>query len=66
MAGSGKIRFRQGAKGYWYTGTYAKLLQRGMKRILPKMTICVQLICSKGPDIPDARGLFTQIYPRDF
>jgi hypothetical protein len=46
MAGSGKISFRQGAKGYRHIGTYAKLLQRGMKLILPKTTIYVQLICS--------------------
>jgi hypothetical protein len=47
MTGSGKISFRQGAKGYRHIGTYAKLLQRGMKRILPKMSIYVQLICSR-------------------
>jgi hypothetical protein len=36
MAGSGHIRFRQGAKGYRHTGTYARLLQRGIKLILPE------------------------------
>jgi hypothetical protein len=38
MAGSDKISFRQGAKGYRHIGTYtyARLLQRGMKRILPE------------------------------
>jgi hypothetical protein len=33
MAGSGKISFRQGAKEYRHIGTYARLLQRGIKRI---------------------------------
>jgi hypothetical protein len=47
MAGSGKISFSQGAKGYRHIGTYARLLQRGMKRILPKMSIYVPFICSK-------------------
>jgi hypothetical protein len=46
MTGSGKISFRQGAKGYRHIGTYAKLLQRGMKGILPKMAGYVLSNCS--------------------